>query len=250
MGERPGSSAAVGHSHRCMTCSRFGLGWVLGLLTACGVSERGEVFGGSSDYRGERSEPTSAIAEPEGPVLVVPPDGARVDVSLSVDGKAFADTGARVREVVASLVSAVEEGEGCAVAWDDYAPAVARGEASFSGRAQLRLQVDFRGLADTAARTIRLDDCSSRVRGLVGDEDVRMQLSTPIVTLARPEAHLDALLEQRLAPLRALEERADAPLHFEPARCRSSGAVRVIDRRMSGVTLGLDFRCDGVAAGA
>ena len=218
------------------------------VLLACGIAEPGELLSGS-DYGGERWVASPPPPEPDAPVLVVPPDGARVDLTVAVDGKDFDTTASRLRAAVETLTDAISEHEGCTVTWEDYGPPAARGGGAFAAGAQLRLRVDLQGLVDTTARADRLDDCLRRVDAAALGEGVGLQRSAPVITLSRPDAHLGALLEQRLVPLRALGELANVPETFEPARCHSSGTVSVIDRRLAGVTLGLEFRCDGGVPG-
>jgi hypothetical protein len=222
------------------------------VLVACGRSDAASRLDfsardeSSSYMRSSGEPPLEAPVDPSAPSLDVPPDRALLDLSIGVVGQGFSATADRTREVIEAVAQTVRGGDGCEAHWIDHTPPTPRGDdGEFRGEGRLRIDVALADLSDTAARAARLDACVARLETADLGAGVHLRLSSALVTVDDPQAHGRALLKARLAPLHELAATIDAPPQYEPAgvRCRSTGAVSIVERRLSGVTLTLDFSC-------
>lgn len=237
-------------------------GLFLGLALACGGmgSGSGDLSYRKTDYGGA----PGADGYPElDRAYRVPPDRAVVAVTVRVDQPTAAAASAQLTAELDALVAAT--GAACAPELLDATPPTASrgytGDASWGATAEVRLDVDLRGLATTPERRTKLEACLAALDpSLTQDEWVKSGAGTrmvvrsaPVLAVDQPEAHRDALLDRARARLTWAAQAGGAP-QLQPGdlRCVPDGSVIVGDRRLSGVVLELSMPCrvDGAAAGA
>ncbi len=120
--------------------------------------------------------------------------------------------------------------------------------ASFS----VALTIDLAGLDVALARMERIEECLGRFRSLAHDESlegVRMRVGPVVPTVDRLDRFREPLLQRHLEPLRAVAALPNVPAQFDPlaTRCTSTGAVSILERTLSGVTIDVDFTCTGTS---
>lgn len=227
-----------------------GLG--LGLVLACGGLGGGG-RSGFSEYSGARYEPQSA----EGyaaldAAYVVAPDSAAVAVTVEVQQATVALTSASLTSEITALEAAVS-GQ-CIATVLDASPATRHGDGDWASSAEVRVNVDLRGLPGVAERRARIEACLAPIEPLLtpdGWSDLKtgvgrrhVRRSDVTLLLDSSESHRDALLKRAITAMNWSATAGGAPqLHPEDVRCVTHGAVAVAARRLSGLVLTLDMDC-------
>lgn len=178
---------------------------------------------------------------------VVPPDEARMGLTVQVGDVSLEKAGERARAELDALVEAVGEVETCAVVARGYdPPAWSDGLDLWVAVVSVDGVVDLRGASDVPTRMQRLDACRNVLLGRAAEEAPqgshrKLALGAPQLVVERPERELPVLLARRAEQLGQL---ASAPggLHPEDLRCVPKGVV-VGERSLSGVVLRLDQEC-------
>jgi hypothetical protein len=182
----------------------------------------------------------------------VAPDRAIYAMTLHASAKTVAAAAALLTAEVAALETA--SAAACPSTWMDHAAPSGAGD-EWSTSAELRLDVDLRGLATVAERRARIDACAAAIAPRITDawsdvgQDRRyVGAAGPVLTVDQPDLHRDALLERVRARLSWAAAATGAPqLHPTDLRCVPDGTVNVLDRRLSGVQLGLSMPCGASA---
>jgi len=226
------------------------IGLLLGLALACAGVGSGDVGSGDSYRSSSYREPAPGA---EGYTTLdhsfrVPPDRALVAVTVGVSQPSFAETSAALSAEVANIQAALT-GPCTTTLMDASSPD--QDGTTWSASAELRVDIDLRGLPGVAERRTRLDTCLAALDPLLTTEWKKIsvgtrivQRSAPLLSVDDPEQHRDALLAQAAASLAWAAGAAGAPqLHPTDLRCVPRGTVTVGDRRLSGVVLELDLPC-------
>lgn len=234
------------------------VGLVLGVSLACGGlggSGRGDSY---SSY-GEREVVPGADGYADlDRAYRVPPDRALVALTVNVHASSVTQTSSLLTTEVTTLEDTL--GTRCAATVLDYTPPTAMDTTWWSASAEVRVDIDLRGLAGVSERRGRIEACLAALDPLltpaswksIGDSPRQMRRSPPVLAVDAPDQHRDALLERARTELAWAASATGAPqLHPEDLRCVPYGTVRVGDKRLSGVVLTLDLPCrvkaDGVA---
>ncbi|MES2643992.1 MAG: hypothetical protein V4850_31170 [Myxococcota bacterium] len=226
------------------------VGLVLGLALACGGlggSGRGDSFSSSTEREvAPGAEGYAALDQ----AYRVPPDRAVVAVTIGVTAGSVAETSSALTTEVTTLEQAL--GTRCTAAVLDYGPPTATGDTSWAATAEVRVDIDLRGLPGVSERRERIDACLASFEPRLTHENWKsyansprqVRRSAPTLVVDAPDQHRDALLERERTRLSWAAAATGAPqLHPEDLRCVPAGTVHVGDQRLSGVVLALDMSC-------
>ncbi|MDP2309837.1 MAG: hypothetical protein Q8P18_27710 [Pseudomonadota bacterium] len=243
------------HSRSRLSPFAPAVGLALGLALACGGLGGGR---GDSYSYSERTVAPGADGYPGlDQAYRVPPDRAVLAVTINVAHESFASTASGLTTEVAALEQAL--GSHCTATVLDYAAPLSSGSPQWTATAEVRVDIDLRGLAGVAERRGRIDACLATIEPLLtpdgwkslGTGNRQVRRSVPVLAVDAPEQHRDALLARVRTGLAWAAAATGAPqVHPDDLRCVPDGGVTVGDRRLSGVVLTLDMPCRVEAAGA
>ena len=180
--------------------------------------------------------------------LVVPPDRALLEMRAVVIAQERATIISRVNEVAELIREGIDAGEGCEARVTQLTTSQPDGD-RWRAAALLATSVDLRGLSDVAARHARLESCIGRMHETIADlEGVQARVGAPLLSVDSPRDHRAALLRQALGAIRdvrriAEEDQLGPELDPNLTRCRSEGRVRIVNRSLDGIALGVDLEC-------
>lgn len=225
-------------------------GLALGFALACGVIGSGP--DSLVDYRSSAyTPPSGADAYPAlDRAYRVPPDRASVAVTLQVREPEAAAAGSQLTSEIAAVTKGA--GDRCTAALQDASPPTPAGSAEWSASAEVRVDIDLKGLPTVEERRAKIDACLAGIDPLVTRDEWKkvaagerqVQRSAPVLSVDDPTRHRDALLDRARAELTWAAAAAGAPqLHPEDLRCVPDGIVHAGDARLSGVVLTLGMTC-------
>lgn len=222
------------------------VGLILGLALACGG------LGGDSAISYSRQEvaPGAEGYPALDQAFRVPPDRALVAVTIDVRQATVAETSSALTAEVTALEQAL--GIQCVATVLDYGPPTASGDQSRTATAEVRVDIDLRGLPGVTERREKIDACLAMIEPLLTPQEWKsagagkrqVRRSAPVLAVDSPEQHRDVLLERERPRLTwAAAATVAAQLHPLDLRCVLDGSVIVGDRRLSGVVLTLGMPC-------
>ena len=243
-----------------MKISKLWLCLPLFLFLSCTASQKTSSSVTAQSYRSDPPSNNPPV-DPAIARFIVPPELGVIEGKIHSSATSFT----KVAELLATNSDKLEKGiaqtKGCSYRMLDYQhlnpmawgsqKSLSSKNKQHSGSLKFEILIPLSQAKDIQARIGQIDSCLTAISKLElsnpedKDTSINLSLSQVLLTVEDAGKHRQKLLEFKSQPLKEVASLSQPPIQFDAKdyKCASKGNVTVMDRKLSGIELDIDYDC-------